>query len=182
MTAIFFAQYDGEDACERYDELAKEKGFSSGRIVYGKKPGDNQPCLVKRIGEKCTIIICQNVKGRDFLLFDNFNKEDVARKKRIWALMRYGMCAAVSNEADTDCVRLFWHNGNIIPDDYEKWANEVISECNGYVGWRLALLASARSEIFNLNDIGKSIHDKDLESEEAFVNWINNLVKTLWGT
>lgn len=180
MTAIFFAHYEKEDACKRYEEFAKAKGFSMGRITYGNKPGDNQPCLFKSIGENGTVIICQNAKGKDFLLFENFVKDE-NRKKRIWALMRYGVFAALSNNADKDCVRLFWHNGNIIPDGYEAWANAVIADCNGFGNWKLALLASARHDKFNLDDIGKSIHDEDLESEDAFVNWINNLDKTLWG-
>lgn len=184
MTAIFFAKSEeyseGIKEYERYIKFAEAHRFSKGRITYGKKAGDNQPCWFKRIGGNDFCVFCQSTKGKDFLLFDNFVKDDT-RKKRVWALMRYGLQAALSNNADTSCVRLFWHDGISIPDGYEQWANRKIQECNGYGNWSLALLSSARNETFNLEDIENTDLNDAFDSESDFEKKIKELSDKLRG-
>ena len=184
MTAIFFAKSEeyseGTKEYERYEKFAVAREFSKGRITYGKKPGDNQPCWFKHIGGNDFCVFCQSTKGKNFLLFDNFAKDDI-RKKRVWALMRYGLQAALSNNADTSCVRLFWHDGISIPDGYEQWANGKIQECNGYGNWSLALLSSERNETFNLEDIENTDLKDAFDSESDFEKKIKELSDKLRG-
>lgn len=188
MTAIFFAKPGrdsvGESEYKRYEAFANAHGFSEGSVRFGDALYDTQPCYFKRIGEKDFCVFCENIKGKDFLLFGKIN-ENIAteseKKERITDLLDYALDVAVAIDGDDEVVRLFWHNGGDIPNGYEQWANQEISGRCEYGNWRLALLSSTRNGIFNFDDIGANKLGEALEDESKFGEWVDELGNKLKG-